>query len=188
LTTPGLSNLPNLITVVRLLAVPLEVWLMLQGSYAAAFWLFIALGVSDAVDGFLAKRFGWESMIGGYLDPIADKALLVGVYVTLGVQELLPPWLVILVVFRDILIVGGALLFETLTHKLEMAPLLVSKINTAAQIVLAAGVLGSLGNNLDVGAFTRVMNWVVAATTVSSGLAYLIKWGHMAITYEQEDR
>ena len=101
-------TLPNAITLARLLAVPAAVWLVVQGWYEAALWVFLIAGLSDAVDGWLARRLGQVSRLGSLLDPVADKALLVSVFVALGVRDLLPAWLVILVVFRDALIVSGA--------------------------------------------------------------------------------
>ncbi|MCP5368737.1 MAG: CDP-alcohol phosphatidyltransferase family protein [Hyphomicrobiales bacterium] len=169
-------NVPNLITLARILSVPVAVWLVLTGHMLAAFWVFVAAGISDAMDGFIAKRFNAVTELGAYLDPLADKALLVSVYVTLGQQEYLATWLVILVVFRDVLIVAGALLFETLTHSLTMQPLMISKVNTAAQIVLAALVLGFNGFGIDDRMAVQVMVPVVAVTTLASGAAYVIKW------------
>ena len=97
-------NIPNLITLCRLAAVPLVIWLILDDDMMIAFWIFFAAALSDAADGIIAKHFDMETVFGAFLDPIADKALLVGVYLTLGNEGLLPTWLVILVVFRDILI------------------------------------------------------------------------------------
>ena len=106
--SPGSSlNLPNLITLARLLAVPLAVWLILDERYALAFWVFVGAGISDALDGYIAKRFDSRTRLGALLDPAADKALLAGVYVTLAIAGQLPDWLVFLVVFRDVLIIGG---------------------------------------------------------------------------------
>ena len=96
-------NLPNILSFCRLLAVPIAVWLMLDQHFTAAFWLFVAAGLTDAIDGFLAKRFGWETELGSYLDPLADKALLVSVFVVLGWTGHIPLWLTIMVVFRDLL-------------------------------------------------------------------------------------
>lgn len=170
-------NVPNIITLLRICSVPVAVWLILDHAMLAAFWIFIAAGISDALDGFIAKRFNAVTELGAYLDPLADKALLVSVYVTLGQQEYLATWLVILVVFRDLLIVAGAILFETLTHSLTMQPLMVSKVNTVAQIVLAALVLGFNGFGIDDGMLVGIMVPVVAVTTLASGAAYVIKWG-----------
>lgn len=181
-----LSLLPNIITLARLLAVPITVYLILQAAFVPAFWLFVAAGISDAIDGFLAKRLGAISQIGEFLDPLADKALLVTVFVALGYLDHVAMWLVILIVFRDLLIVGGAILFQTLTQSLEMSPLFISKINTAAQIILACTVLAQLASGWHAPGVTQAMFYLVAATTFLSGAAYVIKWGWMAFTMERE--
>src|SRR6185369_9620512 len=105
---PGsnLSTIPNLITLGRILLVPFVVWAIASGAMWIAFVLFLVAGVSDGVDGFLAKRFNMTTVLGAYLDPLADKALIVSIYLTLGINGFIPRWLVILVVSRDILIVG----------------------------------------------------------------------------------
>jgi cardiolipin synthase (CMP-forming) len=175
--------LPNLITLARLLAVPLTVWLMVSGRYEPAFWLFVAAGISDALDGFLARRLGARSELGAYFDPLADKCLLVGAYVTLGLQGAIVSWLVILVVFRDLLIIGGALLYQTLTHSLTMQPLLVSKLNTLLQIVLIGVVLAGLGLGFDDRPATEILVYAVAATTLLSGAAYITIWGRRILGY-----
>src|SRR5262249_34266512 len=140
-----LVNIPNSLTLARIVLVPLVVWLIITHEMTAAFLLFLAAGMSDAADGFVAKRYGWRSELGAYLDPIADKALLVSIYVTLGLAGHLPVWLVIAVVSRDILIVGAVVLSWMLSRPLTMHPLLISKVNTFAQIVLAGLVLAKLG-------------------------------------------
>jgi len=172
-------NLPNLITLGRLLSVPIAIWLVLADAFAAAFWLFIAAGLSDAVDGFIAKRFDQRSALGALLDPVADKTLLVSMYVTLGLAQRLPTWLVILVVFRDALIVGGFLLVSALGQPMRWEPLLVSKLNTALQIGLVGLVLMGLGFGIDFG-LGPVPVYAVAATTVISGAGYLVRWTRMA--------
>src|ERR1700726_3724150 len=121
-------NLPNLITLGRLLCVPLAIWLVLSDELGAAFWLFVAAGLSDAIDGFIAKRFDQRSRLGALLDPLADKALLVSMFVTLGVAGHLATWLVILVVFRDVLIIGGFLLITALAQTMRWEPLFISKL------------------------------------------------------------
>ena len=177
--------LPNLITLARLLAVPLMVWLILQDNFAAAFWVFLAAGVSDAVDGFIAKNFGARTVVGGFLDPLADKALLVSVYVTLGYRGQVENWLVILIVFRDVLIIGGAILYQTMTQALTMQPLLVSKVNTAAQIALAVLLLAKLGFGMaDTYGIIAGMVHVVAASTLLSGGAYVAIWGWRIFSME----
>ncbi len=179
-----LAHIPNLITLVRLLAVPLVVYLVLDERMIAGFWLFVAAGISDAIDGFIAKRFNVSSLLGRYLDPLADKALLVALFVLGGHMDFLPVWLVILVVFRDVMIVGGAILFYTLDHPPTMPPLVVSKINTALQIVLVAAALAFRGYDLDLAPVQTVLEYLVAATTLASGGAYLVKWGRLTATIE----
>jgi len=164
--------------------VPITIWLILDERILAAFWLFLAAGLSDAVDGFLAKRFNAETVFGAFIDPLADKALLVGTYVTLGHEGLLDLWLVILVVFRDLLIVGGAILFHAITHSLTMQPLIISKINTVAQIVLAAVVLGKLGLGLQFDWPITVLMVIVAVTTLWSGAVYVVMWTKRATQLE----
>lgn len=169
--------LPNLISMGRLLAVPVAVWLILSDRPTAAFWLFIGAGISDGVDGYLARRFSLRTAIGSYLDPIADKALLVSVYVTLGARGHLESWLVILVVSRDVLIVGGAIFYRMVAGKLAMHPLFISKLNTVAQIALVGLVLGELGLGLAYRPLTDLVTDIVGATTLLSGAAYLSIWG-----------
>lgn len=171
-------TLPNLISLGRLLAVPLIVWLLLVEEWTAAFGLFVLAGLSDAVDGFIAKRFGAQSRLGRFLDPIADKTLLVSIYITLGVQGHVPTWLVILVVSRDTMIIGGALMLYIMNLRVDSAPLLISKVNTALQIALAALALAGLAFAFEgwIG-LVDLMVLAVAATTVASGAAYLVNWG-----------
>lgn len=180
-------NLPNLITVGRLLLVPVVIWLILDAHSGIAFWVFVGAGVSDGLDGFIAKRFAWRSRLGALLDPIADKTLLVSVYVTLGWAGMLPKWVVILVVFRDVMIVGGFLLIQTTAAPKRFDPLYISKLNTLAQIALVAFVLAHQGVGFG-GWATRVvfdLTIGVAATTVLSGLSYLVRWARILSRAEQ---
>jgi cardiolipin synthase (CMP-forming) len=170
-------GLPNLITLARLLAVPLVIWLILAGRMTPAFWIFVMAGISDAADGFFAKRFNCETEFGRYLDPVADKALLVSVYVALGHAGFLPIWLVILVVFRDALIVGGIIFLRLVNGPVRLQPLFISKLNTTMQIVLAAFMLAILGLEVPDFGLIEILTFVVAATTVASGVAYVMRWG-----------
>ncbi len=169
-------TLPNVISLARLLSVPLIVWLLLSGYFQVEFWLFVGASISDGVDGFIAKRFDRASLLGAYLDPIADKMLLVSIYITLGQMEILPLWLVILVVSRDILIVGAVILSFAMANPVQMAPLMVSKINTLAQIGLAAVVLCERAYGWPGGVTELGLVLIVAVSTVLSGGAYLIGW------------
>lgn len=174
-------NLPNFITLVRIFLVPLIVWLIVTGQYFAAFLAFVIAGVSDGVDGFIAKRWDQATELGAYLDPIADKLLLVSIYVALGFQAVLEPWLVITVVSRDILIVGAFILSWVLDRPVAVTPIMISKANTTMQIVLAALALGGLGFGLDVDDLILVTGVLVAVLTVLSAAAYLRLWLiHMA--------
>jgi cardiolipin synthase len=178
-------NVPNFITLARLASVPFLVWLILDGDLLIAFWVFLAAAVSDAVDGIIAKKFDSETVFGAFIDPVADKALLVGTYITLGHQGILETWLVILVVFRDIVIIGGALIFQTVTQSLTMRPLMISKVNTVVQLLLAISVLFIEGYGIEDGPVLHLMGYIVAVTTVWSGTAYVITWSKMAAELEK---
>jgi cardiolipin synthase len=181
-----LVNIPNTLTLMRIVLVPLVVWLIITHQMAAAFLLFLLAGLSDAADGYLAKRYGWHTELGAYLDPIADKALLVSIYVTLGLSNHLPAWLVIAVVSRDILIIGAFILSWMLSRPVAVYPLLVSKVNTLSQIVLAGLILAELGLGLGLEPIVSVFVWITGALTILSASAYFWTWlKHMA-SYEPE--
>jgi cardiolipin synthase (CMP-forming) len=179
-------NLPNLISLGRLLLVPLAISLILDGRYWAAFWVFVVAGISDALDGFIAKRFDRRTRLGALLDPLADKVLLVSVYVTLGIAGQIWTWLVVLVVFRDIMIVGGFLLIQAIaalpkpTH-----PLFISKVNTGVQVVMVGYVLARRGLGAEPGLVDVTLGIAVAVTTVVSGLTYLLRWARILAHSEQ---
>jgi len=168
----ALVTLPNIISLARLCAVPLAVWLVLERREASAFLLFLLAGLSDAVDGWLARR-GRRSVLGAVLDPLADKALLVTMYVALAAIGVLPDWLAILVVFRDILIVGGVGVLAFMGQQVTIRPLFVSKVNTVLQILLVAFALLLSGYRLQAPVAMEVLIWLVAASTLASGTAYL---------------
>ena len=175
-------SIPNLITLGRVILVPVVFWLLLTGELKAAFLVFVVAGISDAVDGFLAKRFNWETELGAYLDPIADKLLIVCIFIALGVTGRLPSWLVIMVVSRDVLIVIAVVLSWLLGNPTPMKPLAVSKINTGVQIVLAATVLADEAFALRLNGPVQFLNLLVAVTTVASLVAYLRVWlRHMTL-------
>ena len=184
-----MHNIPNLISVLRLLLVPFTVWLIISEAYGAAFLTFMAAGISDGIDGYLARRFDWRTRLGAYLDPLADKTLLVAVFVTLGFLKLIPAWLVILVVSRDALIIGAVLLSRLMDHPVHVRPLMVSKVNTVVQIAFAVSVLGvaALGQPL-----ARLVDYgsiPVSLLTALSGAAYLASWlRHMAEQPQGDNR
>src|SRR3954468_21604864 len=172
-------NLPNAITLARLVSVPLAIWLVLGGRYAAAFCVFIAAGASDAVDGYIAKRFNRRTPLGAVLDPAADKALLTGLSVTLFVTGNLPGWLVELVVLRDASIVLGYIALRASVGPHRLGPLFISKINTLIQIALVGFVLARLGVGAQAGWAEVLLVAAAAITTVLSGLSYLLRWGRI---------
>ena len=169
-------SIPNLITMGRILLVPVVVWAITADRMLVAFVLFLAAGVSDAVDGFLAKRFNMTSELGAYLDPLADKTLIVSIYVALGIAGTIPGWLVILVVSRDIMIVGAVMLSWLIGSPLKVKPLLVSKLNTVAQIVFACVVLGALGFQVQADGLLMGLMVLVGVTTLLSVAAYVREW------------
>jgi cardiolipin synthase (CMP-forming) len=169
-------NLPNLITIARILLVPVVVWAIASREWQIAFLLFLIAGVSDAIDGFLAKRFGMSSELGAYLDPLADKVLIVSIYIALGITEAIPRWIVILVVSRDILIIGGVMLAWFLGKAVRVKPVLVSKLNTVAQIVFACLVLAALAFQVEVEAVQDGTMAIVAVLTLASIGFYVREW------------
>ena len=179
-------NLPNLISLGRLLLVPLAISLIFDGNYWGALWVFVIAGVSDAVDGFIARRFDRRTPLGALLDPLADKVLLVSAYVALGIAGQLWTWLVVLVVFRDIMIVGGFLLIQAIAAVPKpFHPLFISKVNTGVQVALVGYVLARRGLGADAGLADFVLSIAVTATTISSGLTYLVRWAHILGRSEQ---
>ena len=180
-------NIPNFITLARVLSVPVIFWLLISGNSRTAFFVFLIAGISDAVDGYLAKRFNWTTDLGAYLDPLADKLLIVSIYIALGVSLEIPLWLVIAVVSRDILILLAVLVSWLMDHPVRIKPLAVSKINTAAQLVLAATVLADEGFSLGLDNTRLILVWITAVSTIVSLVAYLKAWlMHMA-GYESQD-
>ncbi len=161
--------------------------MILEDRYGTAFWLLVGAGLSDAVDGFIAKRFNSATKLGAYLDPIADKALLVSIFITLGYMGHIETWLVIVVVSRDLLIIGAVVLSYLIDHPLKISPLYVSKANTTAQIMLAALVLADLGLNKTMGVeqIILLMTYLTGVTTVLSGALYLLYWVRSVAIWEE---
>ncbi len=173
---PFFRALPNLITLARLLLVPVIISMIVDGRWELAFFVFVVAGVSDAVDGFLAKRFGLSSELGAYLDPVADKALLVSIFVSLALVRVIPPWLAILVVSRDVLIIGAILMARVLDRPMLIRPLTISKANTTLQIAFAAAMLGANAFQIDSIGWAGWASALVAALTLLSAGAYLQRW------------
>ncbi len=149
------------------------IWLIATERLQAAFWLFLAAGLSDAVDGYIAKRFNSRTALGAYLDPLADKTLLDGIYLALAWAGWLPAWLAFLVLSRDVMIVVGVILIRRRDPLYRARPLVIGKVNTFGQILLVAGVLADAGGLVDLGRFIVVLIGTVAITTVLSGAGYI---------------
>jgi cardiolipin synthase len=176
----SLRQLPNLISVMRiLLVVPIAVALA-HDELLLTFALVIVAAVSDAADGFLARRFGWQTELGSILDPTADKALLTTVFVTLALLGAVPLWLVVCTVVRDVLIVGGALLYRHCCGPLLIQPTWVSKFNTLCQLVFVASVVAHGRFALPPGWSLTLLGALVLVTVVISGLDYVLVFAQRA--------
>lgn len=168
-------NLANLVTLGRLLMVVPLVWLIATERLEAAFWLFVAAGISDVVDGYIAKNFNAKTELGAILDPLADKALLDGIYLALAIVGWLPAWLAVMVLGRDLLIVVGVVLIRRRDPVFRAMPLAIGKINTFAQILLAACAIADAGGWIDLEAQVAALVVLVATTTALSGAGYAVQ-------------
>ena len=175
-----LRDLPNIISALRLIAVIPVVWLLLEREFGWALLLFAVAGLSDGVDGFLAKHYGWQSRLGGILDPLADKILLVSCFLVLGSISLIPIWLVLAVVFRDLVIVTGAILYHFRVAEVEAAPTLTSKLNTVLQLLLVVLVIMDAGPVPLPGPLIETLTWACLVTVAVSGIQYVWVWGRKA--------
>ena len=172
-----LSNLPNAITLLRIALTPVFILLLKSEDYTAALAVFLLAGFSDGLDGYIAKRFNLITRLGGILDPLADKILLVSAYVMLSLLDHIPFWLVLSVVFRDLLIVGGYLVYTSLVGSVQMRPSRLSKLNTVMQVLLIIAVLVEQAALLDVADAVDALIYLVLLTTIASGVHYLWIWG-----------
>ncbi len=175
-----LRQTPNLLTVARIIMVPILGWLIIQRHFQSAFWLAIVAGLSDALDGYLAKRFGWVTRFGGIADPLADKLMTIVVFTSLAVVGLLPWWLVLLTLLRDLVIITGGVVYHYTVEPVQAQPTPASKLNTALQIVLLALVLLQAADYWSGSTLLRYIIYAVAVTTVSSMLQYVIVWSGKA--------
>ena len=181
-TASPLRHLPNALTGLRMLLVVPLAWLIREGHYDAALLVAAGAGASDALDGWLAKHFGWQSWLGGVLDPIADKLMLTACYVTLGMVGAHPEWLTLLVVGRDAVIVAGAVAYHNLIGRIEASPTRLSKITTCVQIAYVLAQLVALSSWINLPpSLLRGAIWLVAACTLASGMQYVVIWSRKAV-------
>ena len=184
-----LSLLPNLLTIFRMIVVGPIVYCLLTAEFKLAFYLAMAAGVSDLLDGFLARRFGWMTHWGGVLDPLADKLLLVSTTLTLGWLGHLPWWLVGLIALRDVVIVCAGYYYHFRIARLATAkPTPFSKWNTLCQILLVVSVMLGLAFPQSAGPWTTWLVYLTAATTLASGLQYAVIWSRKAKNERERKR
>ena len=173
-------DIPNLISFLRILLTLPIVWLLFEQEFSYALMLFAVAGFSDGLDGFLAKHYHWQSHLGGLLDPLADKALLMSSYLVLGGLGLIPVWLVILVIFRDLTIMGGALYYHYSVEEVDADPSLISKLNTLLQILLVLAVVTDAGPLPLPDLMLLGLIYATGLTTLVSGGLYVLVWTRKA--------
>jgi len=176
-----LSQLPNMICVLRILLVVPIVLALVEERFLLALLLILVAGASDGLDGYLAKRFDWRTRLGGILDPAADKILLVSLYLTLALTGMLPVWLMLVVLGRDLVIVCGTAAYQWLIGPVQPHPSAISKLNTAVQLLLCLAVIASHALNWPPPVVILVLGAGVLVTSTVSGLDYVLQWGGRAL-------
>lgn len=171
-----MSYLPNIITLFRIALVPVLILLLKDEQDMAALIVFVVAGISDGLDGYIAKRYGFVSQLGAILDPMADKLLLVSSYVMLTILGHVPFWLLLSVAFRDLIIVSGYVIYVTLRQPVQMRPSYLSKFNTFMQITLVVVILAQRAFGFGITPLTDLLVPTVLLTTVGSGAHYLWVW------------
>ncbi len=184
MTDAMLRQIPNIITLTRIVAIFPICWLLLHDDYATAFVCLMLAGLSDGLDGFLARRYGWFTSLGAVLDPLADKLFIISLIIVFAMKGYIPLWLMWLVIGRDIVIVSGALIYRWVTGVLEMKPLFISKLNTALQMLLLAATLMHVGLYTLAPEIREGLQLLVAATSLLSGLMYVFLWTYDAFNKE----
>ena len=178
-----MHHVPNALTLLRFLLIPVLVVLLAQRAYYLAFAVFFVSALSDVADGVIARRWNARTRFGAIADPLADKLTMLAVTLSLAVQGLLPLWLVAAIVVRDLVIVGGALAYHYTVGRYDMAPTLLSKLNTGIEILVLAMVLFSAADIFDTSAARPVLFALLMATIVASGVQYVWVWGRRAISH-----
>jgi len=174
-------NVPNALTLLRFALVPVIAWALLRADYALALVLFALSALSDAADGYLARRWNQRTRFGAVADPLADKLTMLTVAVLLAWLGMLPWWFVAAVVGRDLLIVTGALAYHLRIGRVEMSPSVLSKANTGFEFTLLLGVLAIGAGLLPDGVWRDVLLYATLATIVASGAHYVVVWGRKAV-------
>ena len=174
-------DIPNLISAVRILLTIPVVYFLLQREYGTALVLFTLAGVSDGLDGYLAKHYHWQSRLGGLLDPLADKLLLMSSFLVLSATGLIPVWLLMAAICRDLVILGGAIYYNFMIEEVQPAPTLASKLNTLLQILLVILVMVDAGPLPLPGVLIEALQWLLLATILISGVHYVAVWSRKAM-------
>jgi len=174
--------IPNVITSTRILCVPCLIWMLFHQQFERSLLLVLFMGLSDALDGFLARCYDWKTTLGAYLDPIADKLMLLSAFIAFAVLGWVPWWLAMIIVTRDVVLLVGAFYYHLSTRQLKMEPLMISKINTCAQIILAVGLIYTQVSSLNVQVLNALMT-IVACTTIASGTQYVMEWSRRAARF-----
>jgi cardiolipin synthase (CMP-forming) len=183
-----MRHIPNALCVLRILLVVPVAWLLIEDEYRLTLWLFAFAAATDGLDGFLAKRFGWQSELGKILDPLADKILLVGVFITLAFLGVVPAWLAIVAVARDVTITVGAITYNHLYGDLQGRPTAVSKLNTLCQILYLLLVVAANAAAVSAEPVITILGALVFVTTVVSGIDYVITYTRKAIEVSRQRR
>ena len=170
------QQITNLLTLARIAAVPVLILFLYEGRYGAALAVFVLAGITDGLDGWIAKRFKCVTRLGSILDPLADKILIVSTYVMLVLAGDLPFWLILLIGFRDLGIIAGVLVLNTLNGHVQMQPSLLSKVNTFLQISLVILVMVERIGFIALEPVAEILLWFVAVTTVASAIHYVYFW------------
>lgn len=176
----NLSWLPNAITGLRILLIPPVLLLILNGDYSLALALFFVAGFSDGLDGFLARRYNWHSRLGSMLDPVADKLLVAGLFITLSVTGDIPIWLTVVVISRDVVIIGGATAYNFLIGPVPGEPTTIGKANTVVTLMYLLLVLCALSTGWPQEAVLTVLGAATFVTVVVSGMDYVLSWSRRA--------
>ena len=176
----SLSWLPNTISILRILLILPILELVLRGMYDVALLLFLVAGFSDGLDGYLAVRFNWQSRLGALLDPVADKLLVAGMFITLAYIQLIPAWLAAVVITRDVVIVGGALAYNFLIGPVPGEPTQISKLNTALELIFLTLVLSNAAYGWPDDIALLVLGASILVTVVISGTDYVLSWSKRA--------
>lgn len=184
----SLRFIPNALCILRMLLVVPVSWLLVQHDFVLTMWIFAVAAVTDGLDGFLAKRCGWTSELGKILDPLADKILLVGVFLTLAAMDLVPMWLAVVAIGRDVVITAGAILYNWLYGDPQGHPTWISKLNTLCQIVFLLLVVGAHALERVPQQMLTALGALVFVTTMISGIDYVLTYSRKAAAMNRRQR